>query len=97
MVAQIRGEICELPRVSETANRLKIRAKMLHENAVTRNVLNRSVLAFSPPASGCTKMQQDEADPALDPAPDFAAQNAAMDGSENRQDCLKSQKASVES
>jgi hypothetical protein len=52
---------------------LKIRAETLHENAVTRNVLIGSLLTFSRRASGCTKMQQNEADPALNPAPDFAA------------------------
>ena len=51
---------------------LKIRSETLHENAVTRNALIRSVLVFSPPASGCTTMQQYEADPALNPAPDLS-------------------------
>jgi hypothetical protein len=37
---------------------LRIRGRMLQENAVTCNALICSVLAFSPVASICTKMQQ---------------------------------------
>lgn len=50
---------------------LKIRARTLHENAVTRNVLIRTVLTLLPLASACTTMQQNEPNPALDPALDF--------------------------
>jgi hypothetical protein len=41
----------------------------MRENAVRRNGST----------SGCTTMPQTEADPALDPAPDFVTQDAAMD------------------
>jgi hypothetical protein len=51
---------------------LKIRPRRLHQNAGTRNGLIRSFLAVCPSECGCTTMQQNEADPALDPAPDFA-------------------------
>jgi hypothetical protein len=51
---------------------LKIRPRTLHQNAGTRNALIRGFLAVCPSECGCTTMQQNEADPALDPAPDFA-------------------------
>ena len=47
---------------------LKIRASAMHQSAATRNVLILSHLAISPEACGCTKMQETEANAALDPA-----------------------------
>jgi hypothetical protein len=51
---------------------LKIRPGALHQNAAARNALMLFGLAISCAVRCCTKMQQNEEDPALDPALDFA-------------------------
>jgi hypothetical protein len=57
---------------------LKIRARTPHQHALTCNVFIHGVLAFSQLASVCTKVQQTEANPAPNPAPDFCTGQSGL-------------------
>jgi hypothetical protein len=48
---------------------LKIRLRRSHQNVGTRNTLTRFDLACSLPEPSCTRVQRNDDDPALNPAP----------------------------